>query len=168
MSERGRPTTGEAAEISLSPTEGWHCNHLFYQFDRARLAGLDAAAIEKGRAELIASLDKDADGSPARLQTSVVSGHKADFGLMVLDSDPLVVDAVHQRLLASTLGPALVPTYSFVSMTEVSEYVPTVQQYGARLVIEGETVAPQDYPSFREWLNSVLRDQRRSHHMRAG
>ena len=30
------------------------------------------------------------------------------------------------------------PTYSFVSLTEVSEYVPSVEQYGKRLVEEGE------------------------------
>ncbi|MDA1017381.1 MAG: heme-dependent peroxidase [Planctomycetota bacterium] len=160
MSEHGRPTTGEAAEISLRPTEGWHCCHFFYQFDRARLAGFDAATIEKGRAKLIASLDSDADGSPARLQTSVVSGHKADFGLMVLDSDPLVVDSVHQRLLASTLGPALVPVYSYVSITEVSEYVPTLQQYGARLVVEGEE---EGSPAYNAKLKAY---EQREVHMR--
>ena len=57
---------------------------------------------------------------------------------MVLDPDPLVVDGLHERLLASPLGRAIVPTYSFVSMTEVSEYVPSVEQYGQRLVAEGE------------------------------
>jgi chlorite dismutase len=31
-----------------------------------------------------------------------------------------------------------VPTYSFISLTEVSEYVPSVEQYGRRLVEEGE------------------------------
>jgi hydrogen peroxide-dependent heme synthase len=58
--------------------------------------------------------------------------------LMLLDPDPLKLDGLHQRLLASPLGPALETTYSYVSMTEVSEYVPTVEQYGARLVEEGE------------------------------
>ena len=79
-------------------------------------------------------LDPQSPAAPARLQTSIVAGHKADFGLMLLDADPLKIDAVHQRLLAGPLGPALEPTYSFVSMTEVSEYVPTVEQYGQRLV----------------------------------
>ncbi len=57
---------------------------------------------------------------------------------MLLDADPLVIDSVHQRLMAGPLGAALEPTYSFVSLTEVSEYVPTVEQYGQRLVEEGE------------------------------
>ncbi len=84
------------------------------------------------------ALDPQAADAPARLQVSIVSGHKADFGLMLLDGDPLRIDAVHQRLMAGPLGMALEPGYSFVSMTEVSEYVPSVEQYGQRLVAEGE------------------------------
>ena len=57
---------------------------------------------------------------------------------MILDADPLVIDSVHQRLMSGPLGVALEPTYSFVSLTEVSEYVPSVEQYGKRLVEEGE------------------------------
>jgi len=34
------------------------------------------------------------------------------------------------------------------------------------LIIVGETVAPDEYPAFREWLNGVLRDLRRTHHLR--
>lgn len=126
------------AEISLKPAEGWHCSHLYYRFDRARLAGLTAAELGKGAEQFRAALDPAGDGAPARLQSSVVSGHKADFGLMILDADPLVIDSVHQRLMSGPIGVALEPTYSFVSLTEVSEYVPSVEQYGKRLVEEGE------------------------------
>jgi hydrogen peroxide-dependent heme synthase len=127
-----------SAEVSLKPNEGWHCSHLYYRFDRAALKGLTAAELSQGREHFEATLDPAGSQAPARLQTSVVSGHKADFGLMILDADPLVIDEVHQRLMSGPLGPALVPTYSFVSVTEVSEYVPTVEQYGKRLVEEGE------------------------------
>ncbi|MBI3839494.1 MAG: heme-dependent peroxidase [Planctomycetia bacterium] len=127
-----------AAEISLKPAEGWHCSHLYYRFDRSSLKRLSAAELAQGRAHFTATLDPAGSQAPARLQTSLVSGHKADFGLMMLDADPLVIDEVHQRLMSGPLGPALVPTYSFVSLTEVSEYVPSVEQYGKRLVEEGE------------------------------
>jgi peroxiredoxin len=138
MNEKRRPPSGEAAEISLVPNEGWHCSHFFYRFERARLSGFSAAEIQQGAAEMIAALEPDGETAPQRLQTSIVSGHKADFSCMVMDPDPLKVNAVHQRLLASPLGTCLVPTYSYVSMTELSEYVPTVKQYGQRLVVEGE------------------------------
>lgn len=133
------------SEVSLMPAEGWHCSHLYYRFDRARLAGMSPAEIHAGREEFAAVLDAKSPTAPARVQTSVVSGHKADFGLMLLDADPLKIDALHQGLLSGPLGAALVPTYSFVSMTEVSEYVPTVEQYGKRLVEEG---TPADSPAF--------------------
>jgi chlorite dismutase len=127
-----------STEVSLKPSEGWHCSHLYYRFDRQAIKGLSASELAAGREAFVAALDPAAAGAPARLQTSVVSGHKADFGLMILDADPLVIDAVHQRLASSPLGAALQPTYSFVSVTEVSEYVPTVEQYGRRLIEEGE------------------------------
>jgi len=131
------PSGGES-EVSLSPHEGWHCSHFFYRFDRAVLAAMRPEDVRAGCEELTVTLDPTASGAPARLQTSIVAGHKADFGLMILDPQPLVVDSIHERLLSSRLGPALVPTYSYVSLTEVSEYVPSVEQYGKRLVEEGE------------------------------
>lgn len=127
-----------AVEASLTPHEGWHCSHLYYSFDRAALAAKSSAQLSEGREALIAALDPDAPEASQRLQTSIVSGHKADFGLMLMDPDPLVIDRVHQRLLNTPLGDALNPTYSFVSLTEISEYVPTIEQYGDRLVREGE------------------------------
>lgn len=127
-----------AANVSLEPVEGWHCTHFFYRIDRAALARLDDEAVSAGRRQWLEILDPMNPESPARLQVSVVSGHKADFALMLMDANPLKIEAVNQRLLASELGPCLVPTYSFVSMTEVSEYVPTVEQYAARLKAEGE------------------------------
>lgn len=132
------PPAAAPIEPSLTPGDGWHCTHAYYRFDRAALAALSPAARQAGRAELAAVLEP-ANAGIERLQTSIVSGHKADFALMLMDPDPLKIDAVHQSVLASALGPAIVPTYSFVSVTEVSEYVPSVEQYAQRLIEEGET-----------------------------
>jgi chlorite dismutase len=124
---------------------------LFYRFDRARIAATSANDLAAGRAAFVKALDPAGANAPARLQTSIVSGHKADFGLMLLDANPLKIDAVHQSLLASLLGSALVPTYSFTSITEVSEYVPTVEQYGQRLIEEGEQL---DSPAYKAKLKA--------------
>jgi peroxiredoxin len=136
---------GGPSEISLKPSVGWHVSHLYYRFDRGVLRGMVPAELAAGRQQVASVLDPASPESPARLQVSVVSGHKADFGLMLLDADPLKIDSVHQRLMSGPLGPALEPTYSYVSLTEVSEYVPTVAQYGERLVAEGETVGSPSY-----------------------
>ena len=136
-----RPTHSSAPpEISLSPAGGgWHCSHLYYSWDRPALAQMLEDQITSGRDAVIQALDPANSDAPLRLQTSVVSGHKADFSLMLMDPDPLKVDRVHQRLMAGPLGVAIKPGYSFVSVTEISEYVPSVEQYGQRLVGEGET-----------------------------
>jgi chlorite dismutase len=135
----------QAIETSIEPCTGWHVTHSFYALDRGRLAGMSPAEITAGIDAFAATLDPAGPHAPRRLQTWVVPGHKADFAVVAMDPSPLAVDDVHQRLLAGPLGPALVPTYSFVSLTEVSEYVPTVEQYAARLVAEGEVA---DSPSY--------------------
>jgi chlorite dismutase len=124
-------------EISLVPESGWHCAHFFYRFERARLRSLGPSELGDGCREFLAALDAAADSAPARLQTLLVSGHKADFAVIALDPSPLVVDAVHQRIMAGPLGPALVPAWSFVSVTEVSEYLPSPERYAERLSDEG-------------------------------
>jgi peroxiredoxin len=139
-------TDAPSDEVSLEPSKGWHVTHSFYAFDRARLAGLDAATRAAGAREFAEVLDPAGARAPRRLQGWIVPGHKADFGVVAMDPSPLAVEAVHQRLLAGPFGPALVPTYSFVGLTEVSEYVPTVEQYAKRLVEEGEVA---DSPSHR-------------------
>jgi peroxiredoxin len=140
-----RPAPAENVPISLEPTEGWHCTHIYYSFDRAALAKLSADQIASGRDDLAATLDPVGPNATQRLQTSIVAGHKADFGLMLMDPNPLKIDAVHQRLVSGRLGSALLATYSFVSITEISEYVPTVEQYAARLVQEGDAEGSPAY-----------------------
>lgn len=109
------------------------------------LAKLSPHDVAQGKQEILAALDPAGKDAPLRLQTSVVSGHKADFGLMLMDVNPLKIEVVNQRLLSSRLGPALTPTYSFVSITEISEYVPTVEQYGQKLVVEGDAEGSPAY-----------------------
>ncbi len=140
-----RPAAQPLPPPSLEPTEGWHCTHLYYSWDRGTLAKLSAEDRARGSEEFASLLNPEGPTATARLQTSIVSGHKADFGLMLMDPNPLKIDAIHQQLLASTFGPALVPTYSFVSVTEISEYVPTLEQYAARLVQEGEVEGSPSY-----------------------
>jgi len=125
-------------EPSIEPSVGWHCSHLFYQFNRWRLGQLSVQQRNAGIAEMTEILSPDSSESPTRLQTLVISGHKADFGLIALDENPLRIDRVHQRLMASQLGAALEATYSFVSLTEISEYVPSPAQYAQRLIHDGE------------------------------
>ncbi len=140
-SHPGRPS--QEIKPSLILTDGgWHVSHLYYSFDRAKLQSgsgcCSSENITAGIAAFCEILDPTNAEAPLRMQTSVVSGHKADFCVVLMDTCPLKIDRVHQRLMASPLGAAIVKEYSFVSVTEISEYVPSIQEYEERLISEGD------------------------------
>src|ERR1700742_2934692 len=140
MQRPAHTSSAESIPPSLVPAGGgWHSSHLWYSFDRKALAQLTSDARSAGSRDLVAALDPTGDEAPLRLQTTITSGNKADFGVMLLDTDPLKIDRVHQRLMAGGLGPAIVPRWSFVSITEISEYVSSPEKLGERLVAEGWT-----------------------------
>ena len=89
--------------------------HFYYRFDRARLLAHAGGTAAQARGASAAVLDPAGAEAPVRMQSFVVSGQKADFGLLTLDPDPLVIDRLHHRLMAGPCGAALEPAWSFVS-----------------------------------------------------
>jgi len=124
------PASAPLPEPSLIPVQGWHCSHYFYQWDRKELASIDPNSIEQAKQEFL-DVVNDVNERPQRMH----------IGLIMMDPNPLRIDRVHQKLLSTRLGRALVPTYSFVSMSEVSEYLPNKDQYAAKLIRSGEDPA---------------------------
>lgn len=140
---RYRPDQTEVPQ-SLVPDRGWHCSHFYYRWDRPALMDLDYGLQEAAEefVDLFGAVNADPDsddrqGHPLRCQLGLVAGDKADFSAMVMDPDPLKVERMNQRILASQLGACLDPAYSFVSMSEISEYVPTIEQFTEKLRREG-------------------------------
>lgn len=137
-----RPHASEEVVASLVPPVGWHFLHLFYRVDRDILSKLTNEQRAEGRAQVIAALDRSAPSSPEQMQSFGVLGHKADFGVMMAGTDLRKVHDIQMRLQSSAIGPALMPTYSFYSITEISEYVPDVEAYG-KILREREGVDPE-------------------------
>lgn len=137
-----RPAESEPVPATLVPESGWHFLHVFYKVDREALARLEPDARVKGRLELAAALDPKRREAPDQLQCFAVPGHKADFGVMMAGTDLKAVHRVQIALEASAIGPALRASYSFYSITEVSEYVPDAQEY-ARILQEREGLDPE-------------------------
>ncbi|MGQ0823498.1 MAG: chlorite dismutase family protein [Actinomycetota bacterium] len=108
------------------PSIGWGVLHLYYRVDRDRAEREPHAA--KRIVDAVESLE--ADGHQALCV--VVLGHKADLGVMALGPDLARLQAFQQELL----GAPLVPQYSFVSLTELSEYTPTENDERDRLARE--------------------------------
>lgn len=121
-------------EPSVVPENGWHCGHFFYRFRRDTI---DVRLETLHQEQLRSALDSNDSSAPERLASYWTSGHRADFGVMVMDPDPAKVDAVHQRIVAPGLGRHVESTWSFVSLSEISEYVPSVERFRDRLVAGG-------------------------------
>ena len=162
MQRPAHTTSTESIPQSLAPAGGgWHCSHLYYSFDRTALARFTSDDRAAGCRDLVAALDPAGADAPLRLQTTITSGQKADFGVMLLDTDPLKIDRVHQRLMAGRLGPAIIPRWSFVSMTEISEYVQSPEQFGERLVAEGMDANSAEYKTRMKGYADRLVDMNR-------
>lgn len=147
-------TADTSSSASLQPIQGLHCSHFFYRWDRQRLASVGRDAVRQLSPEFIQRLTPEGTTRPARYQTFIVAGHRADFGIVMMDEDPLKLNGLHQSILGSQLGSMLQATYSFISLSEVSEYLPTVAQYGAKLQANGEQ---PDQPGFQAKVAAYAR-----------
>jgi len=123
-------------EPSTIPVTGWHVGHYFYRFRRENL---DAPLSKELCEQFCAALAPGDDDLPERLASYWISGHDADFGVIVMDPDPAKVDGIHQSLMAPGIGRWIEPAWSFISVSEISEYVPSVDSFRERLIREGAT-----------------------------
>jgi chlorite dismutase len=142
MQHGHRPVSSADIQATLVPENGWHVLHLFYRVDRARLVELTTEQRQSGLDDVRRALRSKPPGAPEQLQCFAVPGHKADFGIVMAGPDLRAIHDTQMAIQASSLGPALEPTYSFYSITEVSEYVPDAEEYG-RILREREGLDPE-------------------------
>jgi chlorite dismutase len=110
----------------VAPSVGWGVLHLYYRVDRERAEREPGGA--KRVVDAVASLEEDGH----QVLCSAVLGHKADVGVMALGPDLARLQVFQQELLQAPLEPA----YSYVSLTELSEYTSTEADERARLTAE--------------------------------
>ena len=108
------------------PSVGWGVLHLYYRVDRER-AERDPGAAKRVR-DAFAALEADGHQAVAL----AMLGHKADLGVIALGPDLARLQRFQNELLAAPL----VPVYSYVSLTEQSEYGATEADERARLANE--------------------------------
>ncbi len=121
---------------AVVPVEGWHVLHLFYRIEHGQWALLspeEQIAAKTALTELIQEIR--ATDSTQLLIFSMVSP-KSDLGFMLLTPDLHTANAFEKRLTVS-LGPdILTPVYSFLSLTEESEYTTSDEEYAKSLETE--------------------------------
>lgn len=115
----------------VRPSEGWGVLHLFLRVDHAAVPNLPPGAAK----EFAAVLERWAERT--QLHAFSVLGHKADIMLMALDDDLSELRALQTDVQATQAAPALELTWSYLSLTEGSEYTQTPEQYREYLTAEG-------------------------------
>ena len=109
--------------MSVAPSQGWGVLHLL----------LRARPGEPGAEGVLQAVREFTARDPSQVIAFSVLGGRADLGLMALGPDLDALDVLAKRVLA---GP-VEPVYSFVSLTELSEYTSTEDEERARLEAEG-------------------------------
>jgi peroxiredoxin len=115
----------------VTPSVGWGVTHLYF-----RVRPTETPDPGQTGKELVAALEHFESVPDHQVLCSSVLGLKADLGVMALGPD-----LTRHEALARTLGAmaALDPVYSFFSLTELSEYVETLDDVRARLAAQGVT-----------------------------
>jgi len=128
-------------DTEILPHEGRHVIHLFFQIEHAQWGVLDAQEQRDAKTAL-ASLVSEIRALPdTQLLTFSVVTPKADLGFMLLTPDLQVADAMAKRLALALGAGMLTPAFSWLSMTERSEYTTSEEEYSASLE-KDEGLAP--------------------------
>ncbi|MGH8986850.1 MAG: chlorite dismutase family protein [Acidimicrobiia bacterium] len=107
----------------VTPSEGWGVLHLFYRIDR------DRAEREPGGAKRVLDAVASLTADDHQVLCFAVLGHKADLGVIALGPDLARLQAFEQELAGAPLKPA----WSYVSLTERSEYTDDEERTRQRL-----------------------------------
>src|ERR1700730_12905663 len=121
---------------ALVPEEGRHCLHLYYRIEHGQWQLLSREEQTAAKTNL-ASLVQDirAMDSTQLLTLSVVTP-KADLGFMLITPDLQNANKIDKQLSLSLGADLLTPVYSYLSLTEESEYVTTDEEYTETLDAE--------------------------------
>ncbi len=136
----------------ILPSEGHHVLHLFFKVDQTVWHYFD----EKERLERLAALKVMVTEIRALPSTQLVSlsmvTPKADLSFMMITPDLQIADLYAKRL-EQVLGlGVLVSTFSWLSMTERSEYGMNDEEYAAKLESEESIVSAM--PEFEEKMQA--------------
>lgn len=121
---------------AVVPLEGWHVLHLFYKVEFGQWSLLTAEEQLRAKTDLAALVQEIRATENTQLLTFAMVSPKADLGFMLLSADLQVANAYEKRLSQALGADILTPVYSYFSMTEVSEYTSTEEEYGKRIQAE--------------------------------
>ncbi len=114
---------------ALVPEEGWHCLHLFYRVEFGQWQLLSREEQNAAKTNLSSLLQEVRTMDSTQLLTLGIVTPKADGGFMLITPDLHNANRIEKRLSLSLGADALMPVYSYLSLTEESEYITTEEEY---------------------------------------
>ena len=139
--------TTERSFDPVVPAEGWHVLHLFYRVEYGQWSLLGREEQLQAKTNLSLLIQEVRATENTQLLAFSVVTPKADVGFMLLTPDLQTANAFEKRLTLS-LGPdVLTPTFSYLSMTERSEYTTSEADYTAE-TLEKERGLTAGTPEF--------------------
>ena len=140
---------------TLVPEQGWHCLHLYYRIEFSQWQLLSAEEQRAAKVSLSALVQETRALESTQLVTMSVVTPKADLGFMLITPDLHVANRIEKQLSLSLGADVLIPVYSYLSLTEESEYVTTDEEYARTLetdekLVPGSPEFEQAMTAFRE------------------
>jgi peroxiredoxin len=136
----------------LVPEEGWHCLHSFYRIEQGQWQLLSREEQTAAKTNLSSLVQEIRAMDSAQLLTLSIVTPKADIGFMLITPDLHDANKIDKQLSLSLGADVLTPVYSYLSLTEESEYITTEEEYAETL--EREQNIKRDSKKFVESLNS--------------
>jgi hydrogen peroxide-dependent heme synthase len=115
----------------IVPGKGWAVLHLLLEVDHTAVPQLPDGAAK----DVVATLERWQDELQVHAFTAL--GHKGDVLLMALSDDLTKLRALQTDVAATAAAPALQVTYSYLSLTEGSEYTDTPERYREEMAAKG-------------------------------
>jgi hydrogen peroxide-dependent heme synthase len=115
---------------------GIHVMHLFYSINRQRWAELPAGESAQALQRVEALAAKNNETSHPKLRSFAAVSAKADFAFILYAAELGAVAQMHRDLENCFPAGTLVREYSYLSVTELSEYMPTDEDNKATLASE--------------------------------
>lgn len=122
---------------TIKLTRGIHVLHLFYRLDRVAWNALGDAESKLTLARVEKLVAANSAASNPRLVTYVNVGGKADLAFIIYAAELATLSQIQRQLEACFPAGTLQPGYTFLSVTELPEYVTTEEDLVRSLQHEG-------------------------------
>lgn len=143
--------------------EGIHVMHLFYKIDRVRWSQPDGDASAEARRRLEALCAANPGPAAPRVSTFAVMGGKAELGFILYAAEAGQIAQMHRDLEACFPPGTLQTVYSYLSITELSEYASTEEDF-KQMLVRGEKLEPGTEAFEKRWAEMMQKKSEYEHY----